>query len=73
MECFTGGHAALAVFAVLTLGLCIVLLVIVAAITMEKVKVLNMYMYVIPVTYIHSCIGNWSIYLHIHTYHRKFQ
>ena len=39
MECFTGGHAALAVFAILVLGLCAVLIVVVVVITMEKVKV----------------------------------
>ena len=39
MECFTGGHAALAVFAILVLGLCAALIVVVTAITMGKVKV----------------------------------
>ena len=39
VECFTGGHAALAVFAILVLGLCATLIVVVAAIAMGKVKV----------------------------------
>ena len=39
VECFTGGHAALAVFAILVLGLCAALIVAVAIIAMEKVKV----------------------------------
>ena len=38
VECFTGGHAALAVFAIIILGLCAALIVVVAAITMEKLK-----------------------------------
>ena len=39
VECFTGGHAALAVFAITILGLCAALIVIMVAITMGKVKV----------------------------------
>ena len=39
VKCFTGGHAALAVFAILVLGLCAALIVAVAIIAMEKVKV----------------------------------
>ena len=39
VECFTGGHAALAVFAILVLGLCAALIMGVAIIAMEKVKV----------------------------------
>ena len=38
VECFTGGHAALAVFAIIILGLCAALIVVVTAITMEKLK-----------------------------------
>ena len=49
VECFTGGHAALAVFAILVLGLCTVLIVIVAAISMEKLNIevcVRLYIYV---------------------------
>ena len=38
VECFTGGHAALAVFAILVLGLCVALIVVVAAIAVEKLN-----------------------------------
>ena len=36
VECFTGGYAALAVFAILMLGLCAALIVVLIAITVEK-------------------------------------
>ena len=36
VKCFTGGHAALAVLAIIILGLCAALIVVVAAITLEK-------------------------------------
>ena len=36
VECFTGGYAGLAVFAILVLGLCTALIVVVAAIAVEK-------------------------------------
>ena len=43
VECFTGGHAALAVFAIIVLGLYTVIIVVVTAITMEKVEVMCVY------------------------------
>ena len=39
VKCFTGGHVALALFAVLVLTACVVLIVIVMAITVGKLKV----------------------------------
>ena len=64
VECFTGGHGALAIFAILILGLCTVLIVAVAAITMEKLNieacVYNILMIVTSYVYVQS------IY---HTYH----
>ena len=41
VECCTGGHAALAVFAILVLGFCAVIIVAAALFAMEKVKVCN--------------------------------
>ena len=46
VECFTGGHAALAVFAILVLGLCAVIIVATALLAMEKVKVCNLCRYI---------------------------
>ena len=39
VECFTGGHAALAVFAILILAVCIIVIVLVAVIAMGKLRV----------------------------------
>ena len=39
VKCFTGGHVALALFAVLVLTSCVVLIVVVMAITVGKLKV----------------------------------
>jgi len=40
VECFTGGHAALAVFAMMVLVLCLVMIIIIAAIVNRKIEVL---------------------------------
>jgi len=39
VKCFTGGHVALALFAVLALTSCVVLIVVVMAIAVGKLKV----------------------------------
>ena len=40
VECFTGGHAALAVFAIIVLVLCLAVVIIITAIVLRKFKVL---------------------------------
>ena len=39
VECFTGGHAALAVFAILILAICVILIMLVAVIAMGHLRV----------------------------------
>ena len=39
VECFTGGHAALAVFAILVLAVCVIVIVMVAVIAVGRHKV----------------------------------
>ena len=53
MECFVGEHAPLAVLAILILIFCLLVVVLMTAIVMGKVKVCN----TLPVVLLLSCMG----------------